>query len=214
MVNQRLPVEMPSVSEGDQVERLAWERRWGLALILVGWLHLAAFLGCWYLTVGRNYHDSPGYLAIWVGEFLGMLLIFRLVVGLRPITVPLTFTERLIRRVWIAYFVLAFNLGSLNTLRGHAHFEFFPAIASLASFAFIVLAVTVDRRLFYAMLVMFGAGLLMAGFFPHAYLIFAVAWWLVLNGIGLVLLRKTLPPESKLATSSHVMERQKQGVKV
>jgi hypothetical protein len=92
-----------------------------------------------------------------------------------------------VRRIWIAYFVLAFNLGSLNVLRGHALFEFFPAIASLASFAFIMMSVLLSGRFFAAVLVMFGSGLLMAAHLLHAFLIFALAWWLVLNTIGLIL---------------------------
>ena len=42
----------------------------------------------------------------------------------------------------------------------------------------------VSRRFFAAVLVMFAAGLLMAAYLLHAYLVFAVAWWAVLQGIG------------------------------
>jgi hypothetical protein len=54
----------------------AWKRRWGLSLLLLGWLHLLAFCLCWFLTVFADYHGSVGYLAIWVGELLGMGLLF------------------------------------------------------------------------------------------------------------------------------------------
>lgn len=175
----------------DELARLARRRRWGLALVLVGWLHLIAFGLCYYLTIIEDYHGSSGYLAIWVAELAGVWGIFRLCGGQRVEEVgPL---ERFVRRVWIAYFVLAFNLGSLNTLRGHSLFEFFPAIASLASFAFIMSAIVLDRRFFTPMLVMFTSGLLMAAFHPHAYLIFALAWWSVLNGIGWMLRRSAAP---------------------
>lgn len=171
-----------------QLARLAYRRHWGPAFVLVGWLHLVAFAVCWYLTAFEDYHDSSGYLAIWVGELIGMGLIFRLCGGPRSedrLPGPL---EVFIRRVWITYFILAFNLGALNTLRGHAFFEFFPAMATLASFAFAMMAVAVQRRFFLAVLVMYGSGLLMAASLPHAYLIFALAWWLVLNVLGLALL--------------------------
>jgi len=171
----------------DAFAQLARERRWGLVLLLVGWLHLVAFGACYYLTIVAHYHDLAGYLAIWLLELGGVWLLFRLCGGHRAQAIGTL--ERFVRRVWIAYFVLAFNLGTLNTLRGHQHFEFFPAIASLASFAFIMTAIVVDRRFFAAMLVMFASGLLMAAFHPHAYLIFALAWWLVLNAIGVLLLR-------------------------
>ena len=106
--------------------------------------------------------------------------------GLSPAETPPPLA-RFVVRVWLSYFVLAFNLGSMNTLRGHRLFELFPAMASLASFAFLVMTFAVSRRFFAAVLVMFAAGLLMAAFLLHAFLIFALAWWLVLNGIGLAL---------------------------
>ena len=175
--------ELSTPAQRDQLARLAHERRWGRSLALVGWLHLLAFSLCYYLTIVRDYHESAGYLAVWVGELLGVWLIFRLSGGPRsPGEPPPLF--RFVVRVWIAYFLLAFNLGSMNTLRGNVMYELFPAMASLASFAFLVLTFAVHRRFFAAVLVMFAAGLLMAAFLLHAYLIFAVAWWAVLQGIG------------------------------
>jgi hypothetical protein len=157
-------------------------------LILIGWLHLLAFSLCYYLTVIQEYHEAPGYLAIWVSELLAMGLIIRLGSG-PPLGGPTSPLVRFIVRVWIAYFVLAFNLCSMNTLRGHQMFELFPAMASLASFAFLVMTFAVSRKFFAAVLVMFAGGLLMSAYLLHAYLIFALAWWLVLNGIGLWLWR-------------------------
>jgi hypothetical protein len=180
-----LQVEVAAPPERQRLAQAARERNWGLAVLLTGWLHLGAFSLCYYLTIARDYHDSSGYLAIWISELCGMWLIFRACGGKR--TTEPTPLELYIRRVWIAYFLLAFNLGSLNTLRGHAMFEFFPAIASLASFAFLMMSVVVSGRFFNAVLVMFASGLLMAAQLPHAYLIFALAWWLVLNAIGIVL---------------------------
>ena len=178
--------EFASPAQREQLARLGRERHWGRSLVLVGWLHLLAFSLCYYLTVGADYHESSGYLAIWVGELLGMGLIFR-VCGGRS-TGDQTPLSRFIARVWIAYFLLAFNLGSMNALRGHELFELFPAMASLASFAFLVMTFAISRRFFAAVLVMFAAGLLMAAFLLHAYLIFAVAWWAVLQGVGWTLL--------------------------
>jgi hypothetical protein len=125
-----------------------------------------------------------------------MWLIFRVCGGVRRTDTPVLPVETFIRRVWITYFVLAFNLGSLNTLRGHALFEFFPAFASLASFAFIMMSVVVSGRFFVAVVIMFCSGLLMAAHLYHAFLIFALAWWVVLQGIGWALLGKEgLAPE-------------------
>jgi hypothetical protein len=181
--------ELADPSQLHQLKRLARERNWGLALLLVGWLHLLAFGLCYYLTVARGYHGAAGYLAVWVGELCGVALIFRLCGGPRSAEAPPPLA-RFVVRVWVSYFVLAFNLGTMNTLRGHYMFELFPAMASLASFAFLVMSFAVNRRFFWAVPVLFAAGLLMAAFLLHAYLIFGLAWWLVLNGVGLGLLAR------------------------
>jgi hypothetical protein len=180
--------ELFTPAQVEQLARRARLRRWGLALVLVGWLHLLSFGLCYYLTIVRAYHEPGGYLAIWVGELLGVGIVFRLCGGRRTVTGPPP-AERFLVRVWVSYFVLAFNLGTLNTLRGHKMFEFFPAMGSLASFAFLVMTFAIHRRFFLAVLVMFGSGLLMAAHLLHAYLVFALAWWLVLNAIGLRLWR-------------------------
>ncbi len=164
---------------------LARRRRWGLSLALVGWLHLLAFSLCYYLTIVRDYHEPAGYLSVWGAELLGVGLIFRLCGGRRPADDPPLPLERFVFRVWVSYFLLAFNLCTMNGLRGHKMFEFFPAMASLASFGFLAMTFAVSRRFFPAVLMLFASGLLMAASLMHAYLVFALAWWLVLNGIGL-----------------------------
>jgi hypothetical protein len=197
-----LYAELSTSAQREQLARWARDRRLGLALLLVGWLHLAAFSLCYALTVVWDYHDSAGYLAVWVAELAGVGLIFWLCRVPAPAAPsPLA---RFVVRVWFAYFVLAFNLGTLNTLRGHRLFELFPAMASLASFGFLVMTFAVNRRFFAAVLVMFTAGLLMAAYLLTAYLIFAVAWWLVLQGVGLSLLAKSRSHVAGLsAAASH-----------
>lgn len=177
--------ELATDRQREELFNLALERRWPLSLMLTGWLHLFAFGLCYYLTIVANYHEAAGYMTIWISELLGMGLIFRLIGGPRLPEQTSQPLERLIIRVWISYFLLAFNLGSMNTLRGHAMFEFFPAMASLGSFAFLVLTFTVHRGFFAAVVVLFASGLLEAAFLWHAFGIFAIAWWLILNGLAL-----------------------------
>jgi hypothetical protein len=206
--------ELSTPAQFDQLERWARQRRWGLSLLLVGWLHLLAFSFCYYLTIVRSYHAAAGHLAVWVGELCGVALIFRLCGGPSPAERSPALA-RFVGRVWFAYFVLAFNLGSMNTLRGHQLFELFPAMASLASFGFLVMTFAVNRRFFGAVLVMFAAGLLMAAYLLHAYLIFGLAWWLVLNGIGLQLMRRrpsSLTPYPEVRLSIFCRENQPAGV--
>ncbi|MBY0230808.1 MAG: hypothetical protein K2W96_16095, partial [Gemmataceae bacterium] len=168
--------------------------RLGLALIGIGWLHLLAFGACWWLTVGVGYHSAPGYLAIWAAELLGTGAILR---AAGPW--PTDARGRFVARVWLAYLALGLNLCTMNGLRGHGMFELFPAMASLASFGFLVMAMAVDGRFFAAVLAMFAAGLAMAAWHQHAYLAFAVAWWLVLNGIGWTLRREAVIASSATA---------------
>lgn len=185
--------ELAAPEQREEVAAAARERRWGLAFILIGWLHLLAFGLCYYLTIVVEYHDAPAYLAIWAAELAGLALVFHCCARRPTGVAPLPPLARFIVRVWLAYFLLAFNLCTMNQLRGHAMFELFPAMASLASFGFLMLTFAVQRRFFLAVLVMFAAGQLMAAFLPHAYLIFGLAWWLVLNGVGVALLPVAWP---------------------
>jgi hypothetical protein len=179
--------EWATPAQRNQFCAIARQQRWPQALILTGWLHLLAFSCCYYLTIVQNYHEPAGYLSLWMAEFVGMGLIFLICRRSAAIDIPSSPLTRFVVHIAIAYFVLAFNLATMNALRGHRLFELFPAMASLASFAFLALTFAISRRFFVAVLVMFVAGLLMAAFLLHAYLFFAIAWWLVLNGIGITL---------------------------
>jgi hypothetical protein len=183
-LDNREPPEGPIEGRHGELVKVALQRNWGLSFMLAGWLHLLAFSFCYYLTLIENYHAATGYLLIWIGELIGMWLIFRICGGARSPATPPAPLETFIRRVWLGYFVLAFDLGSLNNLRGHELFEFFPAIAALASFGFMMMSIVIHWKFFGAVLVMFASGLLMAAFFVHAYLVFGLAWWLVLGGIS------------------------------
>lgn len=194
-------MELPTAAQREQLARVARARNWGPALVLAGWLHLGAFLVCYYLTVVEDYHDAPGYLLTWGAELAGGWLIFRLCAGPRRDAQPRHPLHALIRHVWITYLVLAFNLASMNTLRGHAMFELFPATATLASFAFVLMALLVHPRFYAAVLLMFASGLLMAAYQRHAFLISALAWWLVLNATGLSLWRPRLLGRERRGTS-------------
>lgn len=189
-----LQLDIVAAAERRQFTHLAIERNWGTCFILVGWLHLVAFCYCQHLDF-IDYHVPALFLSVWIAELLGTWMIFRMVAG--PRAAPAGLLERFVRRVWIAYFILAFNLGSMHTLRGLTPFEVFPAMASLASFSFIMMTVVVNWRFIAAVIVMFATGLLMAAYFDYAYWIFAAGWCLVLNGIGVALLIRGRTPENE-----------------
>jgi hypothetical protein len=182
-----LQVDIVDAEQRRELLRVALQRNWGACFVLVGWLHLLAFGYCQHLE-SIHYHVPPVFLSVWVAEMLASWAVFRIVAGRR--TTAAGVLERFVRRVWIAYFILAFNLGSMHTLRGFVPFELFPAMASLASFAFMMMTVVVSWRYVTAVIVMFSTGLVMAANFEHAYAIFAIGWWLVLNGLGLSLWRR------------------------
>ena len=140
-----LQVDLPAAGQRSRLDQVAIDRNWGLALLLTGWLHLAAFGVCYYLTIVVEYHQPAGYLAVWFAEILGMWAVFRICAGPRSADNAPQSLERFVCRVWIAYFILAFNLGSMNTLRGHELFELFPAMAVLASFSFIMMTLVLNQ---------------------------------------------------------------------
>jgi hypothetical protein len=195
--------ELATSAQLDSLEQQAIRGKWGLALLLIGWLHLLAFSGCDFLSAVHAYHEAAGYLAIWIGELCGVWLIFRFCKRSTPREVPSPLA-RFVVRVWVSYFLLAFNLGTLNTLGGHELFELFPAMALLASFGFFVMTFTISRLFSVAALVMLIAGLLMSMNLMRSYLTFAIAWWLVLQVIGLVLLSRH--PRSLALTPAGIPE--------
>ena len=65
--------ELSAPMQRDQLLRLAWRRRWGLSLLLIGWLHLLAFLICYYMTIVVGYNGAAGYLTVWGTELCGAL---------------------------------------------------------------------------------------------------------------------------------------------
>src|SRR5690348_1954641 len=83
-----LEVDLPLADQRDRLADVARRRNWGAALLLVGWLHLAAFSFCYYLTIARDCHEPAAYLAVWVGELLGAAAIFRACGGPRPADLP------------------------------------------------------------------------------------------------------------------------------
>ena len=76
------------IATPEQVHQLLWlarRRRWGLSLLLIGWLHLLAFSICYYMTIVSNYNEAPGYLAVWGAELVrhGLISVFAAAAGRR-----------------------------------------------------------------------------------------------------------------------------------
>ena len=85
---------------------------------------------------------------------------------------------------------LAGYLFLLPNIVGFLVFSSLPVLATLSSFAFLVLACIVSRRFVLCALGMFAAGALMARFPAYGFLIYGGAWLAVLQTIALLLWRR------------------------
>jgi hypothetical protein len=166
------------------LDRVAMRHRWGLALIAVGWIHLAAFLFCESMYARGILRESY-YLAVWALEFTAALGAIRAIAG--PGWYRSTPLAGVIAKVWATFLILSFNLASLNTLSGFEHDWFKPPLATLSTFGFMTMAYLVHRGFFIPAVQMYFTGVIMVGTTAHAYLIYAVSWWAALQGIGLVM---------------------------
>lgn len=161
--------------------------RWGLALMAVGWVHLAVILVCHLLHISGDHHEIH-YVLAWGLELFGVVLVLRLIAG--PGWFRSTPLAGLIARVWITFLILSFNLASLNNLTGMDQLWFKPPLSTLSSFGFMTMAYLLGWRYFILAVQMYFTGLLMALNPDQSYLIYALSWWVALQGIGLILERR------------------------
>ena len=132
--------------------------------------------------------DTWAYVAVWIGQ---------LVLGLGATTLaggswktdhlPLLAT---VNRVGTIFVFLCWNVAALNVILGLPVFVMLPVLATLSSFALLILSMMLSIRLIAAALVMFVTGSLMA-WFPHVgFLLYGAGWLLVLQTLGIVFYRK------------------------
>ncbi len=169
------------------LDRVAARNRWGRSLMLIGWVHLAAF--GWCQAMDYLVYPNGLYVATWGVEFFLVLAVMRWVSGRDWYrSTPLSGT---IARVWGTFLILSFNLISLNNFTGIETLAWFkPALATLSSFGFMVMAYLVSGWFFLPAVQMYFTGLLMVNHPFHAFLIYGVSWWAVLQVIGVILERR------------------------
>lgn len=166
------------------LERVAVRDRWGLALMILGWIHLAVFLTCQVLyTSGdrRNVH----FLGLWGLEFLANLWVLRRVAG--PGWYRASPLGGVLVRIWATFLILSFNVATLNSLTGFSIEWFKPVWATLSTFGFAATAYLVNVWYFVPAVQMYFTGLSMTVLPQWQYLIYGVSWWASFQGIGLVL---------------------------
>ena len=157
------------------------KRRWGLALMAVGWVHLAAFLTC-HAIKDPTVRSDPRHAGLWALDVAGSLIAIRLVAG--PAWFRASPASVLIARFWGTFLILAFNLAVLNAASGWEHDWFKPVWCVLSSFGFAAMAWVFGTRLLLPAVLMWATGLLMVRFPNWNYPIYGVSWWAALQGVG------------------------------
>jgi hypothetical protein len=175
-------------------------RRWGPAVMAVGWVHLLFFLVC--QTVYNTGMRAPwASILLWSTEIGAVLLATRLTAGKGWLQASPSIG--LIARVWITFLILSFNVASLNTLTGFGVDWFKPVWCTLASFGFATMAWLFGLRYLIPAFQMYFTGLLMVRFPQWNYLIHGVSWCAALQVIGYDLARR----RESLARLGHAVGR-------
>ena len=166
------------------LERVALRGRWGRALMVVGWVHLAFFLALQALYSLGKFHDIY-YLSLWALELAVNLWVLGRLAGRGwSRSTPLA---PILTRVWATFLILSFNVATLNTLTGWALDWFKPVWAVLSTFGFATTAYLVNPWFFVPAVQMYFTGLLMVQFPGLNYAIYGLSWWAALQGIGGIL---------------------------
>ncbi len=170
-----------------QLVRAAQTSRFGMGLILVGWVHLLIFLGCHYLFI-KGDRAAAHFLPLWG---LDLALGFLILRGRLPIvkTAGIPGIRQIAVRVWLTFAILCFTSASLNSITGFQIDWFKISWSLLGTFAFATMAWIFHIALLIPAVQMSLTALLIAANPDQAYWIFGVSWLLTLETLGLILER-------------------------
>lgn len=167
--------------------RIAARDHWGRALMIVGWVHLAFFTLNQVLYTAGGYPD-PLFAVLWLIELLTLLIMLRALLGRGWFRcTPMAAT---VVRVWATFFILAFNVSMLNSMKGWTVDWFKLVWTTLSSFGFATMAWLLHLSFLVFAFQMYFTGLLMVRYPAWNYLIFGVSWCAALQVIGLALERR------------------------
>lgn len=175
-----------------EIRRVAAAHRWGVAIVAVGWLHLAFFLACqslsWFLPDPRPRWPYP---MLWFAEVITLYFMMNRICGRRwaggsPVGLVVV-------RVWGTYLILAFGLSTLNSFSGWEHDWFKPVWGTLGTFGFATMAWLFNFWFLVPAFQMYFTSLLMVKFPEHAFLIHGLSWWLAMNVMGVIVTRRLRP---------------------
>jgi hypothetical protein len=173
-----------------QLERtVALENHW-LIYTLLGWQHMATCAVSYYFVevLRLQYPHRWPYGLLWVIQIVVAYATVRVIRG-RP-RIEESPLKPLVNRVLVIFLLLCCNVAALNVAAELSVFTFLPVLATLSSFAFLVLACILSRRLVIAGLVMFVTGVLMAHFPAYGFLIYGSGWLLVLQTLAVIFFRR------------------------
>ena len=167
--------------------RVANRDRWGLALMMIGWIHLA-FSVVYQAFYVPGPSRAPLFLALWVSEVTAVAVMMRRVAGRGWYhATPLA---GVVVRVWATFLILSMSVATLNGLTGWA-LDWFKAVwCTLASFGFATMAWLLSLWFLVPAFQMYFTGLLIASHPGLSYLIHGISWWAALQGIGWLLVRR------------------------
>jgi FtsH-binding integral membrane protein len=172
------------------LEETSLRENHGLIYMLLGWQHLIACAVTNYLieVVRLPYPHRWPYLLPWLAWVLLALATVRWVRGRRPAgESPLGV---LLFRTWTVFFLLCGNVVALNYAAGLPIFAFLPVLSTLSAFGLSILTVVVSRRFWPAILLMFVTGLVCARFPAYGLTIYGVSWLMILQMLGIILMRR------------------------
>jgi hypothetical protein len=176
-----------AVWKADQVAltlALAFRKRWGLALMAMGWIHLGSFLLLQRLY-DQGFRHALLYIGIWAIQLGANLWLMRLFSG--PGWARSTALMSLLVRIWGTFLLLSFTLVSLNSLMTFSMEWYRAAWTTLSTFGFAMTAYLTTPWFFVPAVQMYFTGLLLA-FYPRiGYAAYGVSWWAALQGVGLIL---------------------------
>src|SRR5690349_8599683 len=88
-----------------EISQAVCRRRWGLALVAIGWVHLLAFVVCQYI-VDPAIKSDPRHATIWLLDVVVSVFVLRIISGAGWYRD--TAATGLVVRVWGTYLILAF----------------------------------------------------------------------------------------------------------
>jgi hypothetical protein len=194
MDNSRVEIDLNGWKEPlvADLEHVAMRDRWGRVFLAIGWIHLAFFLVCQAIYSNGD-RRSLHFLSLWTLELVANLIAFRRIAG--PGWRRSTPLAPVLVRVWATFFILSFNVASLNTLTGFEIEWFKPVWGTLSTFGFATTAYLVNLWYFAPAVLMYFSGLLMVRYPDHQYLIYGISWWFTLMVLGAILERRRLRGE-------------------